>query len=100
MFPVRDGVRQEPERNHPREIERNDGGDHAERLPDHHFVDAAGHVFQVVALHHGGNPASDFHIFDGAAQLGLGLGKRLAILGGEDTGQVLDLRFENVLQLE
>ena len=100
VFPGRDGVGQEPERNHPREIKRNDGGDHAQRLPDHHFVDAAGHVFQVVALHHGRNAAGNFDVFDSAAQFGLGLGKRLAILGGEDAGKILDLLFENVLQLE
>ena len=28
------GVRQEPKRNHPREIERRDGRDHAERLAE------------------------------------------------------------------
>ena len=79
-----DGVGQKPERNHPGEIKRNDRGDHAQRLPDHHFVDAAGHVFEVVALHHHGNAAGNFDVFDGAAQLGFGFGKRLAVFLSED----------------
>ncbi len=85
-----DGVGQKPERNHPRKIKRNDRGDHAQRLPDHHFVDAAGHVFQVVALHHHGNAAGDFDVFDGAAQLGFGFGKSLAVFVSEDAGEIVD----------
>ena len=94
-----DGVGQKPERNHPRKIKRNDRGDHAQRLADHHFVDAAGHVFEVVALHHHRNAAGDFDVFDGAAQLGLGFGERLAIFRGDDAGKFVDLLFENVFSL-
>jgi hypothetical protein len=66
-----DGVGQIPERDHAGKIEWHDGGGDAERLADHHFVDAAGDVFEVVALHHHGNAAGDFDVFDGAAHSAL-----------------------------
>ena len=75
------GVGQKPERDHRGEIEGNDGGDDAERLADHHFVDAGSDVFEVVALHHHGDAAGDFDVFDGAAEFGFGFAEGFAILG-------------------
>ena len=95
-----DGVGQIPERNHAGKIERHDRGGDAERLADHHLVDAAGDVFQVVALHHHRNAAGDFHVFDGAAHLGFGFGEGLAVFRGDDAGDVVDVLFEQHLQLE
>jgi hypothetical protein len=69
-----DGVGQIPERDHAGEVERDDGGGDAERLANHHLVDAAGNIFEVVALHHHGNAAGHFDILDGAAHLGFGFG--------------------------
>ncbi len=94
------GVGQKPERNHAGEIERCDCRDNSERLADHHFVDAAGHVFEVVALHHHRDSAGDFDIFNRAAEFSFGLGKSLAIFCGDDAAQFVDVIFEKLLQLE
>ena len=96
----RDGVRQIPERDHAGKIEGHDGGGDAERLADHHLVDAAGDIFEVVALHHHGNAAGDFDVFDGAAHFGFGFGESLAIFLRDDAGDVVDVIFEQHLQLE
>ena len=95
-----DGVGQIPERNHAGKVEGHDGGDDADRLADHHLVDAAGDVFEVVALHHHRDAAGDFDVFDGAAHLGFGFGEGLAVFHGDDAGDVVDVLFEQHLQLE
>ena len=41
-----DGERREPERDHPREVERRDRGHHSERVPVHGHVDAAGDLVE------------------------------------------------------
>ena len=93
-------VGQEPERNHAREIKRHHGGDHAQRLPDHVFVDARSDVLGVDALHQRGHAAGGFDVFDGAAELGDALGVGLAAFVGDGAGQVLDIGFEENLQLK
>ncbi len=95
-----DGVRQIPERDHAGKVEGHDGGDDAERLADHHLVDAAGNIFEVVALHHHGDAAGYFDVLDGAAHLGFGFGERLAVFLGEDAADVIEMIFEQHLELE
>jgi len=96
----RDSVRQIPERDHAGEVEGHDGGGDAKRLADHHFVDAAGNVFEVVALHHHGNAAGDFHVLNRTAHFGFGFSEGLAVFLGDDAGNVIDVIFEQHLQLE
>src|SRR5215831_9445834 len=98
--PTGDGIRQEPERNHPWKIKRSHGSDYAEWLTDHDLVDAPRHIFQVVALHHGGNPAGHFDILDGAPHLGFRFGECLTIFLRDDPSEVVDVLFEQHLQLE
>ena len=93
-------VWQIPERNHTRKVKGNDSGSHAEGLADHHLVDAAGYVFQVVALHHHRNAASYFDVLDCAAHLGFGFGEGFAIFLRDDAGDVVDVVFEQHLQPE
>src|SRR5437868_5842914 len=95
-----DRVRQKPERNHSRKIKRNDCGDYTQRLPDHSFVDASSHVFQVVALHHHWNSASHLDVFDSATPLGFGFRESLAVLLGEDAAEFVHAIFKKLLQLE
>ncbi len=97
---ARNGIREEPVRNHRREIEGHDGGDDSQRLADLHFVDAGSHVLEVVALHHHGDSASNFHVFDGAAEFGAGFGEGLAIFKGDDAGEFVEIFFEEIFQLE
>ena len=69
-------------------------------MPDHDFVDAAGHVFKVVALHHHRNATGNLDVFDGAAQLGFGLGEGLAIFLSENAAEVVNMIFEKLLKFE
>ncbi len=89
-----DGVGQEPQRNHQREIEGRDDGADAEGLPHHDLVDAGRDVFEGVALHQHGNAAGDFDIFNAAAQFAFGFGKSLAVFGGDDGGEFVEVGFE------
>src|ERR1700733_14487378 len=93
-----DRVRQIPEGDHAGKIEGDDGGGDAEGLANHHLVDAASDVFQVVALHNHMNAAGHFDILDGAAHFGLGLGEGLAVFLRDDAGDVADVIFEKHLQ--
>jgi len=65
-----------------------------------HFIHAGSDIFKVVALHHHGNAASDFDVFDGAAQFGAGFGEGLAIFEGDDAGEIVEIIFEEIFQLE
>ena len=95
-----DRVGQEPERDHRREVERRDGRDDAERLADHELVDAAGDVLEVVALHQDRDAAGDLDVLDAAPQLAAGLGEGLAVLGGDDAGDLVEVLFEELLEAE
>ena len=97
---ARDGVRKEPVGNHRRKVEGHNGGDDAERLANLHFIDAGSHVLKVVALHHHGNAASDFNVFDGAAELGAGFGEGFAVFECDDAGEIVKIFFEEIFQLE
>ncbi len=95
-----DGIGQIPERNHAGKVEGRDGSDDAERLTDHYFVNATGDVFEVVTLHHHGDAAGDFDVLDPAAHFGFGFGEGLAIFLRDDAGDVVNMLFEQHLQLE
>jgi len=38
-------------------------------------------------------PASDFDVFDGAAEFGAGFGKGLAFFEGDDAGEIVEILF-------
>src|ERR1700676_132847 len=95
-----DGVGQIPERDHAGEIKRDDGGGDSDGLADHHLVDAAGDVFEVIALHHHGNAAGDLDVLNRPAHLGFRFGEGLAIFLRDDAGDVVDVIFEEHLQFE
>jgi hypothetical protein len=92
-----DGERQEPERHHGRKIERGDGRGDPDRLPHHGAVDAGGDVLQAVAHEHRGRPAGDFDALDAAPHAPARLVQGLAVLGRDDAGQLLEVRFEERL---
>src|SRR5579862_6928381 len=93
-------IRQIPECDHAGKVEGHDCCGDSERLADHHFIDAAGNVLEVVALHHHRNTAGDFDVFDGAAHFGFGFGKGLAVYLRDDASDVVDVIFEQHLQFE
>ena len=95
-----DCVREKPERDHRREIEWRDRCHNAKWLADHHFVDTASHVLQVVTLHHHRNAAGDLYIFDGAAQFPLGFRNGLPVFLGDDASQFINVVFQKLFQFE
>jgi len=92
--PARDRVGQEPQRNHGREVEGRDGGHHAQRLPDHDLVYAAGNIFQVVPLHERRNAAGHFHILDAPAELGLGFRQGFSVFERGYPGDFVEMSFQ------
>src|SRR5207245_7908695 len=97
---ARDGVGKKPVGNHRREVEGHDGGDDSKRLADLHFIDAGSHVLEVVTLHHHGNATGNFDVFDSPAKFGAGFGKSLAVFESDDLGEIVEIFFEEIFQLE
>ena len=95
-----DSVGQKPQRHHAGKVERRDRRHDADRLADHMLVDAAGDIFDVGALHQRGNAAGHLDVLDRAAQLGLGLGQRFAAFVGGDARDLVDMLFQQILELE
>ena len=95
-----DGVGQEPQRNHAREVERGDRRHHPQRLTDHDLVDPAGDVFVVVALDQRRHAAGDLDVLDAATDLAARLSQSLAALGGQDPGQVFETLLQGLLEGE
>ena len=95
---ARDRVRQEPQRNHDREVERRDHAHDAQRLPDHRLVNSPSNVFQVVALHHRRNAACDLDVFNPATQLSGGLGVGLAVFPRNQPGNALKILFQELFE--
>ena len=95
-----DGERQEPQRHHRREVERGDRGADADRLAHRDAVDAAGDVLEAVAHQHRRRAARDLDALDAAAKAAARLVERLAVLGGDDAGDLVEVLFEQLLELE
>src|SRR5260370_28340366 len=93
-------IREEPKDDHGGEIERGDGGDDSERLTNLHLIHAGSHVLEDVALHHHGDATGNFHVLDAAAQLGFRFGKSFSVLDGDETGELIEIFFKEVFQLE
>ena len=83
-----DRVRQEPERDHRREVERGDRGDDADRLAHHLDVDAGGDALERLALQQVRDRRRRLDRLDPAADLAVGVGERLAHVGGDQRGQL------------
>ena len=88
-----EGIGQEPEGDHAGEVEGDDGRAHPHRLANHDFVYAAGHIFRKITLHHFGNAAGDFDVFDGAGHFGAGFGDGFAAFLGNGAGDGFHVSF-------
>jgi len=95
-----DGDREHPQRHHRREIERRDAGDHAQRRVFAPAVDIAADVHRVLALEQMRNAAGEFHYFQTAGDFALRIRQDLAMLGGDDRGQIACVAFQQFLELE
>ena len=95
-----DGHRRHPQRHHDGEVERGDAGDHAEGFAEGEDVDAGGDLVRVVALEQGGDAAGVLDDLEAAADFALGVGEDLAVLGGDQLGEVVHVGGDEFTELE
>ena len=95
-----DGVGEHPHRHHGREVERRDAGDDAERLADRVDVDAARRLLAEPALQQVGDAAGELDVLEAAGHLAEGVGQHLAVLGGEEGGDLLAVGVDQLAEVE
>ena len=89
-----------PHRDHGREVERRDAGDDAERLAHRIEVDAGAGAFGELALQQVRNAAGELHHLEAALDVALGVGEGLAVLGGQQPGEVVVFGLHQLEELE
>ena len=97
---ARHGEGQEPQRHHRGEVERRNRGAHADGLPHRDAVDAVGDVLESVSHEHRRRAAGDLDALDAATQAAARLVERLAVFGGDDPRDLLEVVLEQLPQLE
>ncbi len=97
---ARDGDGEHPHRHHRREVERRDAGDHAERLPDRGHVHTGGDLRRQLALQLDGDPAGKVDDLQAARDLAERVGVHLAVLGGDQRGDLVAVRVQQRPELE
>ena len=88
-----------PERDHRREIERRDAGDHAERLAHREDVDARAGAVGELALHHVRRADADLHDLQPALDVALGVGDGLAMLARQNVGELVVVALHQLQEL-
>jgi hypothetical protein len=88
------------QRDHGGEIERRDAGDDAERLADREQVDAGTGALGIFALHQVRNATGKFDDFEAALNVALGIGKGLAVLGGQQAGEIVIFALDQLQEPE
>ena len=89
-----------PQRDHGGEVERRDAGDDAERLAHRIEVDARAGALGVFALHQVRDAAGELDHFEPALDVALGVGEGLAVLGGEQPGEIVVLGLDQLEEVE
>jgi hypothetical protein len=95
-----DGRRTLPQWDHSREIEWGDADDDAERLVHRIEIDARAGALGIFALDEMRNAAGEFRDFEAALNVALGVGERLAVLGGEEPGEFVILALDEFQEPE
>ena len=95
-----DGHAEHPHRDHRREVERRDAGADAERLAHRIDVDAGPGADGIFALQRMRDAAGEFDHLEPALDVALGVGDDLAVLGREQLGELVHVRFDQLLELE
>ncbi len=95
-----DRQREEPHRHHGREVEGADDADDAERLPDRVHVDARRDALGVAALEQVGHAARELHDLEAAGDLAEGVGVHLAVLAGDDRGELVLAGLQQLAEAE
>ena len=94
-----DRQREHPHRHHGREVERRDARDHAERLADRGDVDPGGNLSGQLALELR-DPARQLHDLHAARDLAQRVGVHLAVLGGDQLGDLVTVGVQQLAVLE
>ena len=81
--------RRHPQRHHGREVERRDAGDDAERHPERVRVDPRGDLRGRLALEQVPHAAGELDDLKPARHLAAGVGEHLAVLAGDEAGEVV-----------
>jgi hypothetical protein len=95
-----DRDRVHPHRDHDREVERGDPGRDPERLADRVAVDLGGDVLGEVALEQVGDAGGDLDDLHAALDLAGRVGYDLAVLGGDDPGQLVAVALQQLQEPE
>ena len=96
----RDGDREEPHRHHRREVEGADDAHHAERRALGVHVDAGRRAVAVPALEQVGDAAGELHDLLAAGDLAERVGVHLAVLGGDQVGELALAAVEQLAEGE
>jgi hypothetical protein len=96
----RDGVREEPERHHRREVVRRDDREHAHRLADAHAVDARGELLEGLAHHQGRHARRRLDVLEAPPDVALRLVERLAVLLRTELAELVHVLDHQVAQVE
>ena len=97
---ARQRVGQHPQRDHDREVERGDAGDHADGLSHRVNVEAARHLRAVRALQELGDTARELDALEPAGDLTTRVVEHLAVLTRDDRGQLVAMRVDQVAEAE
>src|SRR3989344_1689665 len=95
-----DGHREHPQWDHRREVERGDAGAHAQRLHQGVGVDAVGAVAGQLAPLQVTDGGGVLDHFQAAEHITFGIRQGLALFGGEQGGQFLDVLADQLLVFE
>ena len=95
-----DGVGAHPQRHHRGEVERRDAGDDAERLTDRVDVDAGRRLLGEAALEQLRDPGGELDVLQAARDLAGGVAEDLAVLGGDDGGQLVGAGVQQLAEGE
>ena len=94
--PARERERVHPHRDHRREVERRDAGDDAERLAVARRVDAGRDLLGRLALHQVRDAAGELDDLQAALHLAARVVEGLAVLAGDDAGEVVAPRGQQL----
>ena len=98
--PGGDRDRVHPHRHHDREVERGDPRADPERLAERVGVHVGGHLLGKLALEQGRDARGEFDHLQAADHFALGVGEHLAVLVGDQPGQLVQVAFDEVTQGE
>ena len=89
-----------PERNHRREIEWSDSGDHTERIAVHVGVDPSGHLLEPAAHEQGRRAGRKLHDLEAALDVAPRFIDALSVLEDDELGQLFEIVLEQPLESE